>query len=113
MDGASAGSSSQSVLANPTISVNGAKMKRNSSMELGSAAVSFAEMDIVSTNPYQAFSRSGSTNPQNLMFANSLTQTLPMKIEVDNYMLWKSVLLALFRRNHLEGIVLGTFVCQP
>ncbi|KAK9134675.1 hypothetical protein Syun_014005 [Stephania yunnanensis] len=64
----SACSSSQFLPANPAISANGAEMKGNSSMELGSEAMNFIRMATVSINPYHAFLGSGSTNPQNLMF---------------------------------------------
>ncbi|KAK9135421.1 hypothetical protein Syun_014751 [Stephania yunnanensis] len=45
------------------------------------------------------------------LFGNSLTQSLSIKLELDNYLLWKSLVLHLFRGNGLDGIVLGTIPC--
>ncbi|KAK9116603.1 hypothetical protein Sjap_015550 [Stephania japonica] len=46
-------------------------------------------------------------------FGNSLTQSLSIKLELDNYLLWKSLLLPLFRGNGLDGIVLRAIPCPP
>ncbi|KAK9090569.1 hypothetical protein Sjap_023746 [Stephania japonica] len=44
-------------------------------------------------------------------FGHSLGQSMSIKLDADNYILWKSLLLPLVTGNNLDGILLGTVPC--
>lgn len=45
------------------------------------------------------------------LFGMSLTQTHSIKLDRDNYLLWKNMILPIIRGHNLEGYLLGTKVC--
>ncbi|KAK9130616.1 hypothetical protein Sjap_011103 [Stephania japonica] len=46
-------------------------------------------------------------------FGNSLNQIVTMKLDRSNFLIWKAMVLPLFRGCRLDGHLLGTIVCLP
>ncbi|KAL2472154.1 Uncharacterized protein Adt_40290 [Abeliophyllum distichum] len=46
-------------------------------------------------------------------FGMNLTQALSVKLDRDNFLLWKNVIMPVVRGHGLEGYLLGTKECLP
>ncbi|KAL2517514.1 Uncharacterized protein Adt_13761 [Abeliophyllum distichum] len=46
-------------------------------------------------------------------FSMNLTQAASVKLDKDNYLLWKNVIMPIIRGHSLEGYLLGSKVCPP
>ncbi|KAL2525046.1 Uncharacterized protein Adt_10100 [Abeliophyllum distichum] len=46
-------------------------------------------------------------------FGMNLTQTPAIKLEKNNFLLWKNMIMSIIRCHNLEGFILGTKVCPP
>ncbi|KAL2517773.1 Uncharacterized protein Adt_14020 [Abeliophyllum distichum] len=46
-------------------------------------------------------------------FGMNLTQSASIKLDRDNFLLWKNVIMPVVRGHGLEGYMLGTKICPP
>ncbi|KAL2524706.1 Uncharacterized protein Adt_09760 [Abeliophyllum distichum] len=46
-------------------------------------------------------------------FGMNLTQSPAVKLDKNNFLLWKNMIMPVIRGHNLEGFILGTKVCPP